>query len=212
MWNQSTSRKNQAKKISSLKCGYIDINLTWLQKKKCNKSCQAQAAPLKSHKSRTTLVHHLIQSYFPVSRPGTADPQATHQASASSLPIWLPSKPMSLTLLLTFNALARACGQKRWQTKWCETWELTRRSATLTIAMSNSKNLKPRSRVKVQGEYPPKKHVAWYLYWNFPLALQVSEHRPPSYFFHLVSIPFQWRFWNDAQAWHLPNRTKVSQV
>ena len=45
----------------------------------------------------------------------------------------------------------------------------------------------------------------------FFLALQVSEHPPPSHF-HLVSIPFQWLSWKGAQARHLSNSTKVSQV
>ena len=66
---------------------------------------------LKSHK----LVHHLVAFYFTVSRPGATDPRAKHQALAPPLPIKLCCRLMSLTLLLTFNALARACGQKRWQ-------------------------------------------------------------------------------------------------
>ena len=72
---------------------------------------------LKSHKSGTPLVHHFIPFYFTVSRPGATDPRAKHQALAPSLPIWFPVKSMFVTVLLTFNASARACGQKRWQTK-----------------------------------------------------------------------------------------------
>ena len=53
--------------------------------------------------------------------------------------------------------------------------------------------------------------TAWYVYSNVSLALQVSEHPPPSHF-HLVSIPFQWISWKDGQARHLSNSTKVSQV
>ena len=87
---------------------------------------------LKSHKSRTPLVHHFIPFYFTVSRPGATDPRAKHQASAPSLPIWLFVKLMLVTVLLTVNALARACGQKGCQTKLCQMWELTRQSATLT--------------------------------------------------------------------------------
>ena len=71
---------------------------------------------LKSHKSRTPLVHPLVPFYFTVSRPGATDPRAKHQALAPSLPISLRSKLMFVTVLLTFNASARACGQKRWQT------------------------------------------------------------------------------------------------
>ena len=62
---------------------------------------------LKFHKSRTPLVHHLIPFY-----------RAKHQAFAPSLPIALSAKQMFVTLLLTFNASARACGQKRWQIMW----------------------------------------------------------------------------------------------
>ena len=50
--------------------------------------------------------------------PGATDPRAKHQASAPSLLIWLPHKWMSVTVLLTFNASARASGQKWWQTTW----------------------------------------------------------------------------------------------
>ena len=71
---------------------------------------------LESHKSGTLLVHHFIPFYFTVSRPGATDPRAKHQALAPSLPMLLPPKLMSVTVLLTFNASARACGQKRWQT------------------------------------------------------------------------------------------------
>ena len=165
---------------------------------------------LKSHKSRTTLVHHLVPFYCTVSRPGATDPRAKHQALAPSLPISLDDKLMSLTLLLTFNALARACGQKRWQTKWCETWELSRRQ-------HEDSKIKPCPAPKIWSQDHESKSKVNIRQKNILLdtssiALQVSEHRPPSHFVHLVSIPFQWRFWKDAQVWHLPNRTKVSQV
>ena len=71
---------------------------------------------LKSHKSRTPLVHHLVPFYFTVSRPGATDPRAKHQALAPFMPISLNDKLMCVIVLLTFNASARACGQKRWQT------------------------------------------------------------------------------------------------
>ena len=94
-----------------------------------------------------------------------------------------------------------------------KSWKLTRRSATLT----ESHVYHQKFEAKITGRrFPSKKniYIAWYLYWNVPLALQVpvAENCPPSHFFHLVSIPFQWLFWKDAQAWHLLNRTKVSQV
>ena len=69
-------------------------------------------------KSRTPLVHHLTPFYFTISKPGATDPRPTHQALAPPSPISLCAKPMFVTVLLTFNALARACGQKRWQTVW----------------------------------------------------------------------------------------------
>ena len=47
------------------------------------------------------------------------DPRAKHQALAPSLPMKLRHKLMFITVLLTFNASARACGQKRCQTKPC---------------------------------------------------------------------------------------------
>ena len=78
---------------------------------------------LKSHKSRTPLVHHLVPFYFTVSRPGATDPRAKYQASAPSLPISLWLKSIFVTVLLTCNASARASGQKRCQT--CEIWELS---------------------------------------------------------------------------------------
>ena len=80
--------------------------------------------------------------------------------------------------------------------------------------MSTTKNLKPRWRVKVKVNFRqniPKQDIARYLYWICSLASQVSEHPPPSHF-HLVSIPFQWLFWKDAQARHLSNTTNVSKV
>ena len=58
------------------------------------------------------------QSPSSFARPGTANPRPKHQASAPSLPISFPSKWMSLNVLFTFNASARACGQKRRQTMW----------------------------------------------------------------------------------------------
>ena len=73
-----------------------------------------------------------ISLYLTVSRPGATDPCAKHQALAPSLPMSLPPKLMFVTVVLTFNASARACAQKRCQTKKCQIWELTRRSATLT--------------------------------------------------------------------------------
>ena len=75
---------------------------------------------LKSHKSRTPLVHHLIPFYFTVARPGATDPRAKHQALAPSVPILLNDKSMCVIVLLTFNASARASGQKRCQTKPCQ--------------------------------------------------------------------------------------------
>ena len=61
---------------------------------------------------------HVIPLYFTISNPAATDPHAKHQASAPSLPIKLCRKSIFVTVLLTFNALARACGQKRWQTMW----------------------------------------------------------------------------------------------
>ena len=103
----------------------------------CEPNRQGQNSSLrpgcrKSHKYRTPLVHHLIPFYFTVSRPGATDPRAKHQASAPSLPISLCLKSMFVTVLLTFNASARACGQKRWQTKPSQTLQLTMPSETLT--------------------------------------------------------------------------------
>ena len=72
-------------------------------------------------KSRTPLVHplvHFTPFSFTVSRPGATDPRPKHQALAPSLPMWLPNKLMFVTVLLTFNASARACGQQGWQTMW----------------------------------------------------------------------------------------------
>ena len=78
--------------------------------------------------------------------------------------------------------------------------------------MFTIKNLKPRSGVKVKVNFRQNKILFDDLYWNSSLALQVSEHRPPSHFFILFSVPFQWRFWKDAQAWHLPNSAKATKV
>ena len=79
------------------------------------------------------LVHHLIPCYFTVSRPGATDPRAKQQALAPSLPMRLNRKLMFVTVWLTFNASARACGQKTManHVKPEKSWELTRRSATL---------------------------------------------------------------------------------
>ena len=88
--------------------------------------------PLKSHKSQTSLVHHLTPFYFTVSRPGATDPRAKHQALAPCLPISFRLKKMFVTVLLVFNASASASGRKQCQTKPCQFRELTRRSATTT--------------------------------------------------------------------------------
>ena len=45
-------------------------------------------------------------------------PRPKHQALAPSSPIWFLRKSIFVNVLLTFNASARACGQKRWQTMW----------------------------------------------------------------------------------------------
>ena len=111
----------------------VSIPFQWLfLKRSTGPTPEPYPTALKSHKSRTPLVHHLIPFYFTVSRPGATDPHAKHQALAPSLPKLQQLKSMFVTVLLTFNASARACGQKRCQTKPCETWELTRRSAPLT--------------------------------------------------------------------------------
>ena len=86
--------------------------------------------PLKPHKSQTPLVHHFTPSSFTISRPGATDPRAKHQALIPWMPILLSSKSMFVRVLLTFNASARACGQK--DGKQCENWELAGRSASLT--------------------------------------------------------------------------------
>ena len=75
---------------------------------------------LKSHKSGTLLVHHLIPFYFTVSRPGATDPRAKHQASAPSLRIQFLPKSMFVIVLLTFNASARACGQTMATNSWTQ--------------------------------------------------------------------------------------------
>ena len=166
-----------------------------------------------SHKSRTPQVQHLVPFHLnflpPILRPGATDPRAKHQASAPSLPMSLPHKSMAVTVLLTFNASARACGQKRWQTMWnLRTYE----------AICNT-NIQPCPPPKIWSQDHESKsrwilaqtRYGLILVLDFSLALQVSEHPPPSHF-HLVSIPSEWLFWKDAQAQHLSNSTKVSQV
>ena len=113
---------------------------------------------LKSHKSRTPLVHHFIPFYFIVSRPGATDPRAKHQASAPSFSISFSLKSMFVIVLLTFNASARACGQKRWQTMWnLRTYKAICDTTRKHKAMSTRKNLKPRSRVKVKVTFRQNK-------------------------------------------------------
>ena len=80
--------------------------------------------PTPEHLSNSTKVSQVSNTtgtplpfYFTISRPGATDPRAKHQASAPFLPILLSSKSIVVTVLLTFNASARACGQKRCQTK-----------------------------------------------------------------------------------------------
>ena len=110
---------------------------------------------------------------------------------------------MSVTVLLTFNASARACGQKRWKTMWnLRTHEAI---CDTNIKPCPPPNIEAKITSRSQGEFWPKQDVAWYLYCIFSLALQVSEHPPPSHF-HLVSIPFQRLFWKDGQARHLNAR------
>ena len=68
-----------------------------------------------SNATGTTLSSTLTLFSSPILRPGATNPRAKHQASASSSssPISLLVKSMLVTVLLTFNASARACGQKR---------------------------------------------------------------------------------------------------
>ena len=73
--------------------------------------------PLKSHKSRRPLVHHLIPLYYTLPKPGAKNPRPKHQAVAPNgqmLPLY--DKSMLVRVLLTFNASASACGQLGWQT------------------------------------------------------------------------------------------------
>ena len=80
--------------------------------------------PTPEHLSNSTKVSQVSNTtgtplpfYFTISRPGATDPRAKHQALAPSVPMVFNCKPIVVTVLLTFNASARACGQKRCQTK-----------------------------------------------------------------------------------------------
>ena len=72
--------------------------------------------PRLSHKSRTPLVHHFIPYFSTIPKPGATNPRPKHQALAPSLPTALLYKSILVRALFTFNASARACGQKRWPT------------------------------------------------------------------------------------------------
>ena len=93
----------------------IPISMTLLERR-TGPTPETCHPALKSHKSGTPLVHHLIPFYFTVSRPLATDPRAKHQALAPSSPMRFRDKSTFVTVLLTCNASARACGQKRWQT------------------------------------------------------------------------------------------------
>ena len=138
-------------------------------------------------------------------------PPARHQACAPSLPMPFALNLMSATVLLTCNACARACGQKRRQTM-SNLRALKAICDTNIKSMSTStKSLKPGSRIKVNGESPPKQDIAWYSQKNLFPALLVSEHPPQSQFssyFHPISMTI----WKDVQARHLSNSTKISRV
>ena len=160
-----------------------------------------RSTALKSHKSRAPLVHHLI--------PFT-DPRAKHQALAPSLPIPLNRKLMFVTALLTFNASARACGQKWWQT----TLNLRNDEA---ICDTYIKPCRP-PQIWSQDHESKSRWIVAKTRYSLILLLEVfssftSVRTPaPVPIFHLVSIPNQWLFWKHAQARHLSNCTRISQV
>ena len=114
---------------------------------------------LMSHKSRTYLVHctPLDSILFHRFQTWSHKPQSKHQALAPSLPILLSDNWMFATVLLTFNASARACGQKRCQTMWNLR---TYKAIYHNIAMSHYHTLKPRSRGQ---DKTLKKNIAPYL-------------------------------------------------
>ena len=99
--------------------------------------------------------------------------------------------------------------------KPCETWELTRRSAThWHKAMSITKNFKPRSRVEVKVNFRQNEIiiVRW-LVFQFFSSCQVSEHPPRSHFsscFHPVAMTLLERC-TGLTPEHLSNSTKVSK-
>ena len=147
---------------------------------------------LKSHKSRTPLVHHLVPFYFTVSRPGATDPRAKHQALAPSMPISLPPKSMFVTDLLTFNASARTCGQKRWQTMWnLRTYKAI--CDTKIEPRPPTKNLKPRSRVKVKVNFHKNQKLLdtciEFFLWLYKFVRTPSPV-PLSSCFHSISMTF----------------------
>ena len=132
--------------------------------------------PLKPHNSQTPLVHHFTPSSFTISKPGATDPRPKHQALAPSVPILIYSKMMFVTILLTFNASARACGQKRLQTMWnlrtckaiCDT-NIKPKSATKKLKSTNSWSKDREETWESQGE-SQLKNILIYIYSSYLLV------------------------------------------
>ena len=135
-------------------------------------------------------------------------------ALAPSLPMPLLLKTIFVIVLLTFNASARAWGQKRWQTTWnlvtyqaiCDTYRKPCPPPKIWSQDRESKSRWISTKLLV--------HIA-YLYWIFSLALQVTEHPPPSHLsscFHPISMALFCERSNGPTPEYPSNNTKVSQV
>ena len=79
--------------------------------------------------------------------------------------------------------------------------------------MSTTKNLKPRSRVEVKVNFPPKQDIVWYLYWILLKLYKCHNtlHRPTFILFPPISMTLLERCTGPTPE-HPSNTTIVPQV
>ena len=193
-WISAKTRLCFAEHPSPVHFYLVSIPFQWLfSKDPLAQHLNTCPTPLMSQKSRTALVHHFIPYFSTIPKPGATNPRPKHQALAPSLPTALLYKSILVRALFTFNASARACGQKRWPTM--SNLRHTQK------AMSTTKNLKPRSRVEVKVNFCQNK----------TLLCRTPFPGPLLSCFHPISMTLFERSTGPTPE-HLSNTTNVSEV
>ena len=93
--------------------------------------------------------------------------------------------------------------------KPCENWELTFKAICNNIQhcpLPHNWNQQTAEAKIVRKHEKVKVNLSWKIYSSYLLVGELESCRNafPRPTFHLVSVPFQWLFWKDAQARHYP--------